>query len=279
MLKLVIYRKSHSAIAILACLLLGILLIWSVGHVAAIARGYATNDASLTVGMVAALSESGDSEVQRADQSSGKRIVGVVTTIDDSSVTVASEKSQVLIESEGDVQAYVSDISGSVKKGDLLMLSPFKGVLMRGSETASGTIVGVAAQDTLSVDTKDAIRYAYKEDGAEKSTEIVKIKINLNKQGANAGQTTEPSPLSKIGESVTGKRVSDIRVVAALIIFILVLIAEGGIIYGAVTSAITALGRNPLARKMIRREMIRIIIVAIGVLCVGLAAVYGILWY
>lgn len=276
---LTVVKKNRYIAAVLAFSMVGVFFFGSVSYIYAIARGYATSDTSLTVGMVAALSESGDSEVERADQTSGKRIVGVVTTVDDSSVTVASESSKVLIESEGDVTAYVSDVAGAVKKGDLLMLSAFKGVLMKGSETASGTIIGVAAQDSASIEEEEAIRYTYIENGANKSTRIVKLKINLNKQGANAGRTVEPSPLSKIGESVTGKQVSDIRVLAALIIFILVLIAEGGIIYGAVTSAITALGRNPLARKMIRREMLRIIFVAISVLAVGLAAVYGILWY
>lgn len=276
---LTVVKKNRYIAAVLALSMLSVFVFGCTSLVHAIARGYATNDTSLTTGMVAALSESGDSEVERADQTSGKRIVGVVTTVDASSVTVASESSKVLIESEGDVTAYVSDVAGEIKKGDLLMLSAFKGMLMKGSETSSGTIVGVAAQDSASVGDDEAIRYAYTEAGSSKSTRIVKLKINLNKQGANAGRTVDPSPLSKIGESVTGKQVSDIRVLAALIIFILVLIAEGGIIYGAVTSAVTALGRNPLARKMIRREMFRIILVAIGVLAVGLAAVYGILWY
>jgi hypothetical protein len=48
--------------------------------------------------------------------------------------------------------------------------------------------------------------------------------------------------------------------------------------YGAISSAITALGRNPLARSAIRREMIRILFVAIIVFLIGLGAIYGILW-
>lgn len=273
-------RKDQIKTTMLALTVLGIFLVSCGAQVTAIARGYSTDDEGLATGMVAALSESGDSEVERADQSSGKRIVGVVTTTDSSSVTVASGDSQVLIESEGDVQAYISDIGGAVEKGDLLTLSPLRGILMKATDNATGSIIGVAAQDSSSVQETEVTKYMYSDGNTSKSTQIVKIKINLNKQGANTtGQSTEPSPLSKIGESVTGKRVSDIRVLAALIIFILVLIAEGGIIYGAVTSAVTALGRNPLARKMIRREMLRIIIVAIGVLGVGLAAVYGILWY
>lgn len=276
---LTLVNKYRNTVIISVFAVFGIFFVGLGIHVSAIARGYSTNDDALSVGMVAALSEFGDSEVQRADQTSSKRVVGVVTTLDASSVTVASGSSKVLIESEGEVMAYVSDISGQVKKGDLLMLSPLKGIVMKGSETASGTIIGVAAQDADSVSGESVSQHSYSDSGSTKTTSIAKIKINLNKQGTNGGLSVEPSPLSKIGESITGKQVSDIRVLAALIIFILVLIAEGGIIYGAVTSAVTALGRNPLARKMIRREMMRIIFVAIGVLGVGLAAVYGVLWY
>lgn len=271
-----IYRAAIVVTALLTC---AVLFVAGISQVSAIARGYPTNDKGLGTGMVAALSEEGDSGVERADQNNSKRIVGVVTTSDSSSVTLASGTSQVLVESEGDVEAYVSDISGDIKRGDLLALSSFKGILMKAKEGHVGTVIGVAAEDSDSVGQEDATHYSYLESGVNKSTSIVKIRINLNKQASVAGAQAAPSALSKIGESVTGKQVSDIRVLAALIIFILVMIAEGGIIYGAVTSAITALGRNPLARKTIRREMTRVIVVAIGVLALGLGAVYGVLWY
>lgn len=268
-------RTTYFTAAIAVFMAFSTLFIGS--QVQAIARGYSTSDESLSPGMVAALSNSGDSEVERADQSSGKRVVGVVTTFDGSSVTLASGSSKVLVESEGDILAYVSDIGGEIKRGDLLAVSSFKGILMKSSGT--GAVLGVALEDSSSVAEENVTNYAYKENGASKTTRIFKIKINLNKQSAATSAQVGPSALSKIGESITGKQVSDIRVLAALIIFVLVMIAEGGIIYGAVTSAITALGRNPLARKMIRREMTRVIIVAIGVLGIGLGAVYGVLWY
>ena len=84
--------------------------------------------------------------------------------------------------------------------------------------------------------------------------------------------------MSKLGKSLVGRDVGEIRVLIALLVFMIVLIAEGGIIYGAVSSAITALGRNPLARKVIQREMLQVFVVAIIVLVVGLGAMYAILW-
>ncbi len=271
--------KTHRATALLTVLLsCAVVLGAGISQVAAIARGYTTNDEGLSAGMVAALSESGDSGVQRADQNNTKRIVGVVTTFEGSSVTLASGDSKVLVESEGNVDAYISSIGGKVTKGDLLVLSPFKVILMKAANGTAATVVGIAAEDSDPANSDNPTHYTYLENDESKTTDIAKIKINLNKQG-DSTSASSPSPLSKIGESVTGKQVSDIRVLAALVIFVLVMIAEGGIIYGAVTSAVTALGRNPMARKIIRREMTRVIIVAIVVLSLGLGAVYGVLWY
>ena len=98
-----LYRRTWALLVLLTCMVMTAL---GTSQVAAIARGYTTSDSGLTAGMVAALSNSGDSEVERADQNSGERIVGVVTTFDGSSVTLASGNSKVLVESEGDVEAY-----------------------------------------------------------------------------------------------------------------------------------------------------------------------------
>ena len=276
MFMVVWFQRKVYITATISLLIAGLFFLGA--QVGALARGYTTNDDSLSAGMVAALSDSGDSEVERASQVSGKRIIGIVTTFDGSSVTLASGSSKVLVESEGEVSAYVSDISGEIRRGDLLTLSSFRGILMRASNS-SGSIIAVASEDSSSVAEDDTTNYSYTENGVSKVTHIVKIRVNLNKQSVASASQANPSALSQIGESLTGKKVSDIRVLAALVIFVLVMIAEGGIIYGAVTSAITAMGRNPLARKMIGREMTRVIIVAIGVLGIGLGAVYGILWY
>lgn len=241
------------------------------------ARGYITDDAGLQGGMVVSLSvNAGDeSRVERATSENSERIVGVVTTFDDSLVTVASKSAGVLVESEGEVEAYVSDVNGSAKKGDLLVLSPFKGILMKASENPSA-VVGIAASD---LGTAKQQTYSVKDGDNTKNTQIAKIRINLNRQGtSNANPLPPDSSLARLGKAIVGKDVGEIRVVIAMIIFFTVLIAEGGILYGAISSSMTALGRNPLARKVIRREMLRVVIIALVVLMLGLGAIYGILW-
>lgn len=241
----------------------------------AITRGYSTTDTGLQVGMVVVLSadSSDNSQVVRATQADSQRIVGVVTTLESSLVTVASSNTKVLVESEGEIEAYVTDIQGDVKKGDPLTLSPLKGILMKQSGS-TGTVVGIAAADLSSA---DAETYPVKEDSTTKNVKIAKLKINLNRQVSSDPEKTNTS-LSRLGRALTGKDISELRVLIAAFIFLLVLVAEGGILYAGISAAVSAIGRNPLARKIIRRELLRVVLVSMVVLVIGLAAIYIILW-
>lgn len=240
----------------------------------AIARGYTTTDGGLQVGMVAALSVgSGETtNVERAAQETGDQIVGIVTTIDNSLVTISSGDAKVLVESEGQVEGYVSDINGPVEKGDLLIVSPLKGVLMRAGDSA-GIVVGIAAEKT-----ETGEQYEYEKDGQKATTQISKIIIDLSRKGSNSVAGNDSS-LSKLGRTLVGKPVSDLRVIVSLIVFLVVLMAEGGIIYGAVSSSITSLGRNPLAQSVIKGQLVKVGVIALMVLGIGVAAMYAILWF
>lgn len=245
----------------------------------AIARGYTTTDTGLKVGMVAALtsSDSDESQVERATQENIRQIVGVVTNLDDSLVTVASSNAKVLVDTEGQVKAYVSDMGGPVTKGGLLTISSVKGVLMQVPAQSGASIIAIASEPFNA----GAESTSYEIDGENDQKQIVKIgkiQVNLNRSGSGGGSSSGDSSLSRLGQALVGKQVSEIRVVIALILFLVVLLVEGAIIYGAISSAITALGRNPLARNTIRREMLKIISVALVVFAIGLAAIYGILW-
>jgi hypothetical protein len=269
-------RSLH--IAIFVALFVPLLAVGLVSSVAAIARGYTSSDSGLKVGMVAALTSDSANELQveRATQENVRRIVGVVTNVDDSLVTVASSDAKVLIETEGEMSAYVSDIGGEVTKGSLLAVSPIKGVLMKVPADSGFSVVGVASEGMASK--SDAISYDIQDGNSKQTVKITKILINLNRSGGGNSGDSANSSLARLGKAIVGKEVSEVRVVLAMILFLIVLLAEGAIMYGAVSSAITALGRNPLARSAIRREMIRILLVAIVVFLIGLGAIYGILW-
>lgn len=247
------------------------------GGIFAFARGYSTDDDSLKPGMVVALnkdSDRGNPKVERASTENAERAVGVAISDADSSVTISSGTKQVLVETNGEADTYVSDINGAIKQGDLLEVSPLKGILMK-ADKVDGVIIGIALEDAR-LDEDDS--YSVQIDGDKKTALIARIRVSLDQKAISSAPQKADSSLERLGKSIVGKDVSEIRMIIALLIFIMVLIAEGGIIYGAVSSAITSLGRNPMARNVIRSEVTRVMLVALAVLLIGLGAVYMILW-
>lgn len=242
----------------------------------AITNGYETNDTTLQPGIVVKLTSSDNPDkpkVERATSDEPKNVIGVVTTIDESTVVIASSEQSVYVETNGEVDTYVSDINGEIKRGDLLEISPFSGILAK-YRPGSNSVFGLALEDFAS---KISQSYTIQANKGEQKTNIAKIKINMDQKGLQTN-TINDSTLEKLGLSVVGKEVSEMRVLVALIIFVIVMVAEGTILYGSISSAVTSIGRNPLARKFIKRELIKIIAVALIVMLIGLGAIYLILW-
>lgn len=241
----------------------------------AITKGYLSDDAGLLAGMVVQLSNKseGDPKVERATLEKADHIIGVATTVAESPVTIASGEQSVYVETSGDVSTFVSDINGEVKKGDLLTISPLNGILTKyivGSEST----FGLAMEDAVS---KPSEAYTIQTPEGEKSTNVAKIQVNLDQKNLD-NSSKSLSALEKFGQSVTGKQVSELRVIVGLIIFIIVLIAEAAILYGSISSAVTSIGRNPLASKTVKRELLKVMVMAALAMLVGLGAVYVVLW-
>lgn len=264
---------------LLACTTLAYILVLTVLYpVYAAANGYSTDDAGLLPGMVVALSDSSTAEepkVERAALDREAKVIGVSTSAGSQLVTVGSGNSKIFVQTTGEATVFVTDLNGLVKKGDLLAPSPLLGILMRADESTA-PIVGIAIED---FNESEAESQPIKEGNDSKTANIDKLRINLDHMAASNQQASATdSSLERLGRAVAGKDVGEIQVIAALVIFLIVLVAEGGIIYGAVSSSIIALGRNPMAKQIIRKEMVRVIGVAVLVLGIGVAAVYAILW-
>ncbi len=276
MLKL--YKYLDDKFSIVTGLLAGIIFIFcSVPTLAAITRGYGTDDTRLKPGMVVALSQSStpeDPKVEAASVDQIERVIGVATTIDESLVTISSGEQASYVESDGEVGAFVVNLNGEIRYGDLLTLSPIKGILAKAS--SSQPIVAIALEDFASDKSET---YIIQDGAGTKNVLIQRLRVNLDRKAyANLDSLKEKSMLTDIGRALIGKDVGEIQMIIALIIFFIVLVAEGTILYGAISSAISSLGRNPLAKNIIRRELIRVLFIAMAVLALGVAAIYAVLW-
>ncbi len=263
-----------------ACIL-AVFLLWpgaAFADAASIAQGYTTTDTDLAIGMAAAVSAnvSGDSQsVERAGVSNSTKFVGIVTTKDANLVTLTSTKSTVVVATSGDTTSYLTDVNGPIKHGDAVVISPIKGVLMKASSSDTAVLgtaledvsFGHAAETTLSLS-----------NGKTQIAHIASGRIELNSRSiGNANGPTEKSFLQIAGEGLTGRPLSQWQVLASLVIFVVLLITEASLIYGAVHGTLSALGRNPLAKDAVYKQLVQVLLAVMAILAFGMAVIYAIL--
>lgn len=239
-----------------------------------VAQGYNTTDSGIKSGMIVAVDGQNQTKVIAATSQDVERALGIVVEVKDSVVATTSSTSNVYVVTTGQAKAYVSDINGPVKEGDILVVSPMAGILMK-ADVTSKTAVGIALQDLDSA----SLQTISAKDNSGKVLNVkagqIDIAINI---GANNEVPKNSGWLEKVGRSITGKQVSAARVMSALAIFITLLIIEGSVVYGIVTSSTEAVGRNPMAKKDIRRQSMRNSFLALGLLLLASAAIILILW-
>lgn len=244
-----------------------------------VAQGYFSDDTNLKPGMAVQLSTSSTAEepkVERATATEPKKIIGLATSPGDSFVVIGRGQQQVYVQTTGEANAFVSNIGGEIKKGDVLTISPLKGVLMRTTDDSGNIIFATALEDFPVAEAQK-----YNIDGGDTDTKeslVATITVNLDGRSFSHGEGANNSALAKLGRTIVGREVGEVKVIIALIIFLIVLVAEAGIIYGSVSSGMTALGRNPMASKLIKKELMRVFVIATLILAVGLGSIYAVLW-
>jgi hypothetical protein len=255
-------------------MLLGLLLVPAFAYATSVSEEFITTDKGLGVGMAASQTHQGTEgkrTVERASISSADRFVGVVTGLDDSG---PDSDVPVLVATLGEVSVVASDINGEIKKGDFVTLSPLKGIVMRAADSDTN-VLGTALEDFSNEKAKT--QEVNSNNGGKRTVLINNLKMDLNPRNV-ARSAKDTAFLVVFGRSLTGKSVSQIQVVVALVIFFFLLVVEGSIVYGAIYSTITALGRNPLARKVVYKQLFQVSLAAFVILAFGLSVIYVVLW-
>ncbi len=262
--------------AAVACLL--VLLPAASALAVSISKGYSTTDTSLKINMIASQtknSSDGNELVERANNGNKGKVVGIVTTIDSSLITLSNSNAQVYVTTSGDADVYVSDLNGDIKQGDYIVVSPLTGIGMKAADSDT-QVVGAALED-FNKDKAITQKVSTKE-GSERTVLINKVKINVDPHDRSLDAAEQKPYLVLFGQSITGKTVTQAQVIVALVIFFLLLIVEGSIIYGAIHSSIISVGRNPLARTALFKQLFQVSWLAFIVLLFGLGSIYIILW-
>jgi len=244
---------------------------------ASIAQGYTSTDTDLVVGMAASLSPASSSEdrvVERASTSNKAKFVGIVTTRDANLVTLTSNGLPVVVATTGEATAIISDVNGAVHKGDYLAVSPLKGILMKAGDTEVNAI-GSALEDLGSTQDQQITT-----DSGSRTVKVGTARIEISPTSiALASNDQNKSLLHNLGEGLAGRTVSDWQVLTAMIIFLVILIIEGSLVYGAIHSTIIALGRNPLAHDEVYKQLFQVLLAVLGILAFGMATIYAVIQF
>lgn len=269
-----IMNRGEKTKAIL-CSVIGLLFIpAAVFAESAISQGFPT-DETLQPGTIVSRQEK-EKGIEQATSASTDRLLGVVS---DTSLVELSDDglSQVQVVTNGLAFTLVSNINGDVKVGDFVTASPLKGVGMKTLE--SGYVIGVAQADFADIKAVSE-RTITDKSGNERvvTVGLMPVQIDVTHyEKQDDKKSLIPQFILNIAQAVSGKQVSVVRVLAALLVLIVGTVAIGVMLYASVRSSIASIGRNPLAAAAVNRGLLEISFLTLGILVIMLAAVYLIL--
>jgi hypothetical protein len=208
-----------------------------------ISQSYLTSD-KLSLGSIVSLQNNTSDQVIASTSSNTDGLLGVVVNADNSILSFSSDqKNQVQVATEGTLQVLVSDISGTITRGDHITASPISGVGMKA--TSNVRIIGIAQGDL-----KGTQQSYTEKDGSKHSVSIgeVPVLVSVSYYFKEPDKTLVPPALQNLADALAGKTVSALPIIISAGIFIITLIIVVSIIYAMVKSSIISVGRNPMCK-------------------------------
>lgn len=198
-------------------------------------------------GSIVSLSPQHNDYVELANISNGPRLLGVAVASNDSLIAVDPGEGKVQVATSGTATVLVSTLNGSVNVGDQVAVSPFNGVGMKALD--GSRIVGLA-QTAFSHDSPGATTEQVKDkSGHATSVQVgyVQVNIAIGTNGADANLNS----LQRFVKQVTGRTVSNFRIITSLVVASVALVALAALIYASIYGGIISVGRNPLAQQAV----------------------------
>lgn len=233
--------------------------------------GYSA-EVSLPTGMAVSFVSEDARSVEPANSSNIDNLLGVVVGGTGSLLTISSQESNVQVVTSGVTDLLVTDENGEIRDGDYVAISSIEGV-GRKSRLSDSRIIGVARGD-FSNPTVQTVRT---ETGETREVAIARIPV-LIQVGGNPSVAQEESFLPGFiqdgANALAGEPVAPARIIIAIIIVIGGLVGSTVLLYGAVSSTIISIGRNPLSTASIYAGLARMIAIAVGIILLSVAIAY-----
>lgn len=226
--------------------------------------------AEVSVGMLVSLNASG--LVEPATPGNSNNLLGVVVEPSGAAMAITSNNEQeVQVTTSGQAAVLVSDINGTIKKGDQITTSSLEGIGMKATSEANQKIIGIAQTDA-GPPTPQRISA----NGGSREVKISRVPamVSVSSYTPQSGPITY---LQQAGTVVAGRPVSSVKAILAALVLLVAILSVSVLLYTGIRSGITSIGRNPLSESAVRHELMRVLLVAPLILGAALILIYAIL--
>jgi len=267
--------KFRPAIVVLALFAVAALLLISHQVKAdTVSQAFNSGD-NLVEGSVVSLNSNSAKNIQLANTSNSDSLLGVVVVPQNALVNLNSNIGNTQVVTNGQAKVMVSDINGVVKNGDLLTASPISGIAMKA--TLQGRTVGTSIED---FDKSAQKRTETVKDKAGKENTVSIALINANVVVSNYSPQNNfdansvVNGIKSFAFSASGKPISTVRAVVALLVLLVAVVVSIIILYTTVLSSIRSIGRNPLSKHAILQSLVQVIAAIVVIMASGFLISY-----
>lgn len=244
-----------------------------VGAAALISQSYSTAE-DLAVDSLVSLKDNSSDEVIAASHANADNLLGVIVNADSSSLSLMNNQAnQVQVATSGTLQVLVSNLNGTIERGDYVTASPISGVGMKATDNAR--IIGIA-QGTMQGGQAQTIKDSNNKDQTVTIGEVP-VLVNVSSYFKQPEKTLIPSSIQNVANAFAGRNVSSLPILVSAGIFVVTLVIVVIIVYSMIRSAIISVGRNPLSQSAVYRNVIQMSGLVLGILAAAFIAIYLVL--
>lgn len=233
--------------------------------------GY-SSEFTLPSGMAVSLNPEEDGLVEPASKANIDDLLGVVVGGSESVFAVTSRESNVQVVTSGLTELLVTDDNGEIESGDYVTVSQISGIGMKADREHS-KIIGTAQADF----SNPSVRRVEAEDGESRDVAVARIPVVIQ-VGGNPRATEEDTPLPGVlqgfANELAGEPVAPARIIIALVVITGGIVGAMVLLYGAVSSTIISIGRNPLSDKSIYAGLARMVFISLSIIMFSVALGY-----
>ena len=228
----------------------------------------------IPVGSIVSLVKGSQTQVEPGVTSNADSLLGVVVNPDSSLLSVSTGSAeQTEVATSGILPILVTDINGTIQRGDHITASPVAGLGM----LADGNVrvVGIA-QGSMTSTRQQTITDT---NGATQQVTIgeVPVLVNVAYFFKQPDKSIIPVAFQNIANSLAGRDVKPLPIIISGAIFIITAIVVMSIIFSMIRSSIISVGRNPMSQSAVYRDVIQLSALVLGILAVATVSIYLVL--